>query len=66
MSFVDGVTLTRVFHLPLTMSSSGSDHRREMLEVEDVEQRQRRLRMCSAFFVASLHLLCLQKISLKI
>jgi hypothetical protein len=30
-------------------SPSGSDHRRELLEVEDVEQRQRRLRMYPYF-----------------
>lgn len=36
-----------------------------MLEVEDVEQRQRRLRMFSAFLVAPLHFVCLQNIFLK-
>ena len=40
----DVVTLTKACHFPLP----GSDHRRELLEVEDVEQRQRRLRMYPA------------------
>ena len=46
-------------------SSSGSDNRREILEVEDVEQRQRRLRMYRTFLITSLHLLCMQKVPLK-
>ena len=46
-------------------SRSGSDHQREILEVEDVEQRQRRLRVYPTFLIASLNLLCMQKISLK-
>jgi hypothetical protein len=37
-------------------SRSGSDHQHEILEVEDVEQRRRRLRKYPAFLNASLHL----------
>ena len=37
----------------------------QLLEVEDVEQRQKRLRMYSDFLIAPLHLFGLQKVFLK-